>query len=339
MRHRKTALIWSLLFLAGLLAGFWMLNPAEPSYQGRSVSAWLDDIPMPKNSTAAHAALKAIGSNAAPSIIRRLRQSESPLQTKYRELFPRLPPQLAKLLPQPKAEFRYFDGAGAFLDIGPGVEPILIHSLKDRSLSVRVATASALGSLRFFDGADIRDAIPGLTEALHDESKMVRLHAALALGFTGPEAASSVPALIPLLNDSEIQPGNSGRIFVRAAAAGALGKIGPKAKAALPLLRSLLAEKDIYLRVVTAVAIWRIDADVTNTLPVLIDGLTQIDENSRWEVYEGMAEMGPRAKAAVPLLVSQLGLPPTPVNSYNSQKITNALQQIDPEAAAKAAMK
>jgi hypothetical protein len=39
------------------------------------------------------------------------------------------------------------------------------------------------------------------------------------------------------------------------------------------------------------------------------------------------------------LLVSQLGLPPTPVNSYNSQKITNALQQIDPEAAAKAAMK
>jgi hypothetical protein len=341
---RNTALILSLLLLAGLWVGFWALTPTEPAYQGRSASSWLDDIPGPKNSPEAHAALKAMGSNAAPSIIRKLRQSESTWQTKYRNLYPKLPARLAKFLPRPKAEFHYYDGAGAFLDIGPSVEPILIHSLKDRSMSARGAAALSLGYLHVYDGADIREAIAGLTEDLHDESKKVQLSAAASLGCIGPEAASSVPALIPLLNDSDTESGTSGKIFIRSQAARTLGKIGPKAKAALPGLRSLLAEKDNYLTVVTAIAIWRIDADVTNTLPFLIDGLTQLEVHSRWEVLEGMSEMGPRAKVAVPFLLSELGLPPNPSPSarpysYNRQKILDALQQIDPETAAKVAVK
>jgi len=52
-----------LLLLAGLAVGYLILNPAEPSYQGRSASAWLDDLASSK-SDEERAALKAMGSNA-----------------------------------------------------------------------------------------------------------------------------------------------------------------------------------------------------------------------------------------------------------------------------------
>jgi len=79
----------------------------------------------------------------------------------------------------------------------------------------------------------------------------------------GPEAESAVPALIPLLNDSHLGSG------VRVCAFEALGMIGPKAKAAMPALRNLLTTNanDPYWGGKTAIAIWRIDGDVTNTLP------------------------------------------------------------------------
>jgi len=200
-----------------------------------------------------------------------------------------------------------------------------------------------LGYLKNSQGVDIKDVIPGLIEAMHDQSKSVQLHAAMVLGFIGPEAEPAVPTLTALLNESETVAGTTDRIYTRSAAARALGQIGPKAKAALPALRSLLADNDNYLRVVTAVAVWRIDGDVTNTLPVLIQGLPQLQENSKWEAIDGMTEMGPLAKAAVPVLLNELNLLPAPtwagVRQYNGQKITNALKQIDPEAAAKAGVK
>jgi len=96
---------------------------------------------------------------------------------------------------------------------------------------------------------------------------------------------------------------------------------------------------------VTAVAIWRIDGDVTNTLPVLIQGLSQVDEGVKGEVADGIGEMGPRAKAAFPALLHELNLTPSPSAYLNSEReregryITNALKKIDPEAAAKAGVK
>jgi hypothetical protein len=342
VKKGKKAIVVVFLLLAGLVVGYWIYTPGEPSYQGRSASVWLDDLGSAKRDKA-RAALKAMGTNAVPAIVRKLKESESPWRNKYRDSFHKFPHWLAKILPKPtKAEFGWFEGANAFKAIGPSVEPRLVKLLKGESPSVRSAAAFGLHELRL-SGADIKDAISGLIGALNDQSPMVRFFSAEALGYAGPEAEPAIPALILLLND----PKSAVRIDddIRPTASKALGEIGPKAKAALPALRNLLTNNDAYLRIVTAVAIWRIDGDVTNTLPVLIQGLTQVDEGSKGEVADGIGEMGPRAKAAVPALLHELNLPPSPDEFLNSNRefenqfITNALKKIDPEAAAKAGVK
>jgi HEAT repeat protein len=333
----KKAAIVLLLLLAGLAVGYWILNPTEPSYQGRSASSWLHDLGTP-NYLQAYAALKAMGTNAVPAIVRRLKRSASPWRIKYRELYPKFPSWLAKTLPKPKSDFNRVLGGWAFAAIGPGVKPRLVKLLKEESPSVRSAAAFGLHELRL-SGADIKDAIPALIEALSDQSGDVRYSSAQTLGLIGPEAESAVPALIPLLTDSHFGPG------VRVLAFEALGMIGPKAKAAMPALRNLLTTNanDLYWGEKTAVAIWRIDGDVTNTLPVLIQGLSQPDPQERGEAIDVMAEMGPQAKAAVPVLLNELSQPTVPAiiatDADSGQKITNALKQIDPEAAAKAGVK
>lgn len=280
-----------------------------------------------------------MGTNAVPAIVHRLKESASLGRRKYRELFPKFPRWLAKTLPKPKMDFNRVFGGWAFEAIGPSVEPRLVKLLKDESPSVRSAAAFGLHELRL-SGADIKDAIPALIEALSDQSGDVRYVSAQTLGLMGPEAESAVPALIPLLNDSHFGP------TVRASAFEALGMIGPKAKAAMPALRNLLTltTNYSYWGEVTAVAMWRINGDVTNTLPVLIQGLSQPDPQERGEAIDVMAEMGPRAKAAVPILLNELSQPsslPAIIanNADTGQKITNALKQIDPEAAAKAGVK
>ncbi len=133
-------------------------------------------------------------------------------------------------------------------------------SLKDRSDTVRVAAAHALGSLPSSDAAPLlipllkdksefvrreaafalgetRDRSAGapLTETLHDKKPSVRAAAAIALGKIGEEAA--VPGLAQVLNGSESRGKKSKSAdeeFVRRSAARSLGQI--RARAAVPVL-------------------------------------------------------------------------------------------------------
>jgi HEAT repeat protein len=68
--------------------------------------------------------------------------------------------------------------------------------------------------------ADARAAVPVLAEALHDDSKDVRLRAADVLGQVGAAAAGAVPSLTRALHDDDKD--------VRAAAAEALKKISDR---------------------------------------------------------------------------------------------------------------
>jgi HEAT repeat protein len=77
-------------------------------------------------------------------------------------------------------------------------------------------------------------------QALKDKSFLVRMNAALALGYIGPKANKAVPALIEALKDKET--------VVRGGAALALGEIGPKAEKAVPALIQALNDKDSTVR-------------------------------------------------------------------------------------------
>jgi hypothetical protein len=300
-KGKSAAVIVSLLFVVGLFVGYRITNQSEPSYQGKSVSAWLD------NSNAASErmeALKAVGTNAAPYIIRRLRNVDSPWRAKYGEFFQRLPGWLARVLPQPST-YDYYSGAGAFCDTGPTVKPLLIKALKDRSGSVRTASACALFMLYQEGFTNITDALPSLTESLLDKDEGVQFYATMAIDSIGSDAYSAVPELITVL-ETKTNSFPLMTFYARSMEIRALGHIGSRAKSALPCLKVLLENKD--LKVEAALAMWRIDTELSNTLPILIEGFNREREPSL-DVIDGLGEIGPAAKSAVPRMKDLMGGP------------------------------
>jgi hypothetical protein len=341
---RKFKLISIFLVLVSVLglAVDWFLQPAEPAYEGHTVTFWLHQAG--RNGTQRSEAKKAfetMGTRAVPFIIRQLEENDSIWPNKYGQVFPNLPAFLRKFLPQPRISIADDEGFNALLTVGPPVKPALLKGLKNRSVTVRRASAAVLGFLKYYDGTDINDAIPALTETLGDSDRDVLFFAANSISLVGHDAESSVPALVPLLSHSEFDPKIGSSVNVHSAAARALGKIGSKAQSAVPGLRKLLQDTDPYTACMAAVALWRIDGDATNTLPVLIHGLSRIQPNSQWEVIEGLQEMGPRAKGAIPALKDQLSIAsgPRAPSSMTREKITNAWAQIDPESAAQSGAK
>jgi len=115
-----------------------------------------------------------------------------------------------------------------------------------------------------------------------------------------------------------------------------LSSIGPKAKAAAPALFQTLERKDEVLCGSAAAALVRIQAEPDQAIPLLIGCLVDRQGRGRPDVVEALGEFGPKATAAVPVLVKLL--------ADRSSKdimaaVPTALKNIDPDAAAKAGVK
>jgi HEAT repeat protein len=76
----------------------------------------------------------------------------------------------------------------------------LIQDLKDKDEAVRSYAARELGKA---GGAQAKEAVQALTEALKDSSSYVRQAAAKSLGTHGASARDAVPALQKALKDSD----------------------------------------------------------------------------------------------------------------------------------------
>jgi len=115
-----------------------------------------------------------------------------------------------------------------------------------------------------------------------------------------------------------------------------LGSLGPKAKAAAPALLQALECKDDVLCGPAASALVKIQAEPDRAIPLLIGCLLDREGRGRPDVVEALGEFGPKAGAAVPMLVKLL--------ADRSSKdimaaVPTALKNIDPDAAAKAGVK
>ena len=172
-------------------------------------------------------------------------------------------------------------------------------------------------------------AISPLIGALADPEAMVRLHAATALGMFGPAAGAAVGPLIARLKDDEKGADSRSVVYVRAAAARALGKIGPGAKEAVPMLSSLTTSRDRYTQMDAVVALWRIERRASAALPKLIGGLSTIEQDTTWQIFDALAEMGPQAKEAVPAISAHLNSRDPLVR----KRAAEALRYIEPAAA------
>ena len=155
-----------------------------------------------------------------------------------------------------------------------------------------------------------------------------RAGAADALLRAGPQPAAEVGALIDDLR-SEID-------VVRFHAAIAIGDFGPAGRAAVSaLIAASHWDVEPAVRVGAAMALWKIDRRVPLVLYILTEALGDANELICWVAADGLGQIGPRAREAVPAL--RLALRRDFRLAIVKTSVKFALQRIDPKAPAGAA--
>jgi HEAT repeats/PBS lyase HEAT-like repeat len=343
MKRRSVIVV---LILAAILiaAGFIIFFQApEPSAKGKTLTAWIDDFIAlngannlfptsdPGKRAAVTEAFKEMGTNCIPFIFRRLERQDAPIRTGYRNAWPKIPGLLRRILHAPKP---VLDASAAWLLIaiaGPVPPEFFLPATKSPNSTARqVAAQCIMERLRSnAPEAEVLLVMPRMIELLKDPNKRVRVFSAGALGQIGPRASNAVPALILALNDNDLGPTPGSKVPVRAWAMMALGRIGPAAASAVPALQTLQNDPDGDLQWKAAFAIWQIDSNAAVALPVMIRQLPTSHE--KWGLISNLGWMGPAAKDAVPALERELD----GADTFLRTQITNALNRIDPAAAAK----
>ncbi len=229
--------------VTGVLAVFaWMAFraptlPPEPVYAGQTLSHWLAQFdPEFPNRDKAELAVRAIGTNAIPTLLKMMRAHESPLTTKFFALMSRLPweKEMTKHTDPKTLNVRAFDGFTALGNAGASAIPELIKIVDDNSswesencavyalgnfghaakagipallrasahtnFSVRINVYHALGNIH----AEPATVIPVLIKGLRDTSPMVPNYVLRALEAYHGDAKAAVPTLLELLNDPKV---------------------------------------------------------------------------------------------------------------------------------------
>lgn len=328
MRPRQKRLAIGLSAATGLIiliAAFFPSPDPDPQYQGKKLSEWMNDFAARKPSRF-NEAVREIGTNSLPSILRNLAKNDSPFRQNYVVVRSKSPKMIQRFLPEPKPLLQPVHGANVFHYIGTNSLACAIELLSHPSSTVRQSAAWGIASLRR-QSVVATQAIPALTIALDDDERQVRFHALLAFMEMGEAASNAIPTITKILAGTPQSGGSDS--YLRAAAARVLGKIGPPAESALPTLQAALQSSNSYLRGQAAVGIWRVSGDVDTALPVLLQEMPKESEHSKWDWIIALGEMGPRAKAALPQLKRELK---ADKERWVLDYVTNALQQIDPDS-------
>ncbi len=222
-----------LIILAGVSA--WLgLREREPVYQGKPLSFWLESLRQTAGNQEevdrAKQAIRHIGTNALPVVIERLRAHDTPLKQLIMKWAQK---QAFVHFHFNSADERRPEAIWGYEALGPLASaqvPSLSATLtNDPSPRVRIAAAWALGYI----GPEARMAAPALFRATQDKDYHVHGPAFAALGKIRPNPQLTIPLLVAGLDDPHWT--------VRANAAGALGRYGQEAKAAVPVLLRMLA--------------------------------------------------------------------------------------------------
>jgi len=260
MRKRYVLLIAILLlaFAAGLA---WQLSqPREPMYEGRPLSYWLEgynfDSRTETSEQSADLAMREIGTNAIPTLLRMLQESDSPLKVKFFALVERqslIKVRHVTAVERNYSAFKGFESLGASARVAV---PVLIQIYgRNNSDETRIFTACSLGAI----GPAAKAAVPILLSGLMATNPAVRFNAVLALGKIHSDAEMVLPYLTNALSDTNRS--------VRAFAFEALGDFGADAKPTVPLLIKFLNDPDPHLRKYALSALKQIDPQAATNLP------------------------------------------------------------------------
>jgi HEAT repeat protein len=272
---KKRGILLAVLVVA-LLGGLaWLvLRPHEPVYQGKSLSAWLEQyseryVEWPPGSGSLHAlsawqnqhrgsspalvpdpnsparleaanAIRQIGTNGLPLLWRLISARDSPLTKQL--LAHRTNPWLMRLLPHLRlASHDHQRGLAGFFILGtmatPAV-PALVALVNDPDPGVRATAVSVL--VQF--GPEAQAAVPALLKCLNDPRSWVRTEAMLCLGNIHAQPELVVPVMIDYLQ------GPAPATPIRYYSVVGIGNFGAQAKPAVPTLLRLLDDEDARIR-------------------------------------------------------------------------------------------
>jgi HEAT repeat protein len=172
--------------------------------------------------------------------------------------------------------------------------PALVRLLKDEDPKVAAMAALGLGDLK-----DAR-AVPALLGAVQNSDPAVRRNAAWALGEIRDSRA--IDSLISLLRDPAPE--------VRSHAASSIGEMAPRAGRALPPLMTLLGDVDARALLAAYDNIVLFGKAATPHLAAKLNSRTATGMDRRLALSL-LADLGPDARAAVPVLVSLAVAPGT----------------------------
>jgi HEAT repeats len=249
----KRRILLTALLLAGIGLVTWcLIPPPEPRYKGHALSEWLLGYSWFSGSPSlatggskytlnarsqvyanwdqSDDAIRAIGTNAIPTLLRMLCANDTKTKMAFIHLMEKQRIVGFVYTPAPSLNFA---GAMGFRKLGPPGAVAIPDLIKiyHRNISSwsRSATAMALSDLAPFD-------IPGISEGLASPDPQVRrvLVTALARIHARPDAI--VPVLTRCLHDSDAD--------VRITAAGALASYGADARAAIPDLQQLRQDQN-----------------------------------------------------------------------------------------------
>ena len=254
------------VIVAGI--AFFAFRSREPVYQGRPLSAWLEDLDYGRPSfrreavPLAEEAVRRMGSNAVPFLVGMMRCKDSPFRKKMVALCSKQ--SFIKFNFRPAADTLQWRGALGIYVLGPAGKA----------------------------------AIPELINLLSNQHTWIRGRAAMALGKIGPDAKVAVPYLIKTLSDKDAD--------VRACTCIGLSDLGPVAAEALPAVVTCLKETNhaVFSSALNAVSSMR--GQATLVVPVLAEKLSDNDSSIRYSAAITLASFGPESRTAVPKLVAAL---------------------------------
>jgi HEAT repeat protein len=105
------------------------------------------------------------------------------------------------------------------------------------------------------------------------------------------------------------------------------------------VLREILKGQDKAARIRAALALWKIEHQEKDVLPVLLEALKDPDEPIRFLATFALGEIGPDAKVAVPALLEALKAGEESFKGFRYRNVEQALKKIDPKAATKAGIR
>ena len=215
----------------------------EPSYDGRTLSQWLEDFDLGAANRCERAAdaIDEIGTNAIPRLLSLLGAKDTPLDEAMAEINDTQSIMAIDWDTAFDSHWRALRGFEALGDKAVAAIPTLATALERGENPAFVSFALASIGV---------EALPSLQSASTNQNHGVRMSSIAALGILGAEARPAIATLIACLTDANAT--------VRRCAADALGRIGSEARDAVPSLEKAREDIDSGVRAAAALALKRI---------------------------------------------------------------------------------